>query len=140
MLSDAFQVENKSLRVVSRIAYKRPKRVAEFHHFPRKPVKMNSFAFTLLVLIGLASATEITITTAALGGTAAFLLGAKLLAAKGLLLGAALGSRRGRREVEDLGQVFLEATRKDQYDCAKMLICELHAKPVSELKVRLTEL
>ena len=49
----------------------------------------------------------------------------------GLLIGGAL--RRGKRET--LAEVFLEASRKDQYDCAKLLICELNAKSIEELKV-----
>merc|ERR1712110_637176 len=76
---------------------------------------------TLIAVTGLSAAT-----TASLTGTAAILLGAKLLALKGLLIGRAL---RGRREVETLSEVFLEASKKDQYDCAKMLVCELNSRP-----------
>jgi hypothetical protein len=58
------------------------------------------------------------------------------LAAKGFLIGQSLRSR-GRREAEDLADVFLEASHKDMYDCAKLLICDLHSKPVEELEVLL---
>ena len=67
------------------------------------------------------------------------LLGAKILALKGLLIGGLLGRAargRGRREAvpeADLAKVILEASLKDQYDCTKMLICALHAKPVEEM-------
>merc|ERR1712021_244372 len=64
------------------------------------------------------------------GGTVAVLLGAKLLALKGVLIGRALG----KRSSETLEEIFLEASRKDQYDCAKLLICELNAKSAEELK------
>merc|ERR1711950_39363 len=68
-----------------------------------------------------------TATTASLASGAALILGAKLLALKGVLIGRAL---RGKRET--LEEIFLEASKKDQYDCAKMLICELNAKPILE--------
>jgi len=89
---------------------------------------------TLCALAALASAASATLvigtTTVALGGgTVAVLLGAKLLALKGLLIGRALG----KRSTENLAEIFLEASRKDQYDCAKLLICELNAKPAQEL-------
>ena len=92
---------------------------------------------TLCALAALASAASATLvigtTTVALGGgTVAVLLGAKLLALKGLLIGRALG----KRSTENLAEIFLEASRKDQYDCAKLLICELNAKPAQELMVR----
>ena len=83
---------------------------------------------TLIAVTGLSAAT-----TASLTGTAAILLGAKLLALKGLLIGRAL---RGRREVETLSEVFLEASKKDQYDCAKMLVCELNSRPEYTLEVK----
>ena len=91
---------------------------------------------TLCALAALASAASATLvigtTTVALGGgTVAVLLGAKLLALKGLLIGRALG----KRSTENLAEIFLEASRKDQYDCAKLLICELNAKPAQELMV-----
>merc|ERR1739838_762702 len=80
----------------------------------------------------MASATVIVVGTSA---AAATLLGVKLLAVKaalgGLLIGGAL--RRGKRET--LAEVFLEASRKDQYDCAKLLICELNAKSADELTI-----
>merc|ERR1719219_2178085 len=79
----------------------------------------------------MASATVIVAGTVTVGaGAAAVLLGAKLLALKGLLI----GSRLGRKKRDTLGEVFLEASRKDQYDCAKLLICELNAKSAEELK------
>ena len=92
---------------------------------------------TLCALAALASAASATLvigtTTVALGGgTVSVLLGAKLLALKGLLIGRALG----KRSTENLAEIFLEASRKDQYDCAKLLICELNAKPAQELMVR----
>ena len=98
---------------------------------------MNVYIIALAMMASMASATWPvvvvggTTTTVAVSG-AAVLLGAKLLAAKGLLLGAAL--KRGRRET--ISETFLEASKKDQYDCAKMLICELNAKPVHTLEVR----
>ena len=69
-----------------------------------------------------------TATTASLASGAALVLGAKLLALKGVLIGRAL---RGKRET--LEDIFLEASKKDQYDCAKMLVCELNAKSVLEV-------
>ena len=98
---------------------------------------MNVYIIALAMMASMASATWPVVvvgstSTVAVSG-AAVLLGAKLLAAKGLLLGAAL-SRRGRRET--ISETFLEASKKDQYDCAKMLICELNAKPVHTLEVR----
>merc|ERR1711935_711204 len=75
---------------------------------------------TLCALATLASVASATIVLAAGttvltvgGGTVAVLLGAKLLA---------------------LEEVFLEASRKDQYDCAKLLICELSATPAQQLR------
>ena len=99
---------------------------------------MNVYVIALAMMASMASATWPVVvvggtTTVAVSSGAAVLLGAKLLAAKGLLLGAAL-SRRGRRET--ISETFLEASKKDQYDCAKMLICELNAKPVHTLEVR----
>jgi len=76
----------------------------------------------------MASATVVIATTGVVASGAAVLLGAKLLALKGLLIGRALGKR------DTLEEVFLEASRKDQYDCAKLLICELNAKSAEELK------
>merc|ERR1711881_374522 len=64
---------------------------------------------------------------ASLASGAALILGAKLLALKGVLIGRAL---RGKRET--LEEIFLEASKKDQYDCAKMLVCELNAKSILE--------
>ena len=98
---------------------------------------MNVYIIALAMMASMASATWPVVvvgstSTVAVSG-AAVLLGAKLLAAKGLLLGAAL-SRRGRRET--ISETFLEASKKDQYDCAKMLICELNAKPIHTLEVR----
>ena len=93
---------------------------------------------TLCALATLASVASATIVLAAGttvvtvgGGTVAVLLGAKLLALKGLLIGRALG----KRSSETLEEIFLEASRKDQYDCAKLLICELSATPAQQLKV-----
>merc|ERR1712021_65816 len=98
--------------------------------FNRKKANMR-FQATVVLLVALASmasATSVIATTGVLGGTAAVLLGAKILALKGFLLGRALGKR------DTLAEVFLEASRKDQYDCAKLLICELNAKSAEELK------
>jgi len=89
------------------------------------------FQATVCVLVALApmaSATVVIATTGVVASGAAVLLGAKLLALKGLLIGRALGKR------DTLEEVFLEASRKDQYDCAKLLICELNAKSAEELK------
>ena len=93
---------------------------------------------TLCALATLASVASATIVLAAGttvvtvgGGTVAVLLGAKILALKGLLIGRALG----KRSSETLEEIFLEASRKDQYDCAKLLICELSATPAQQLKV-----
>ncbi len=90
------------------------------------------FLVVLSLLASMASATVIITTSGAVAGAAAFVLGAKVLALKGVLIGSAL--RRGR-SVEELGEVFLEASRKDMYDCAKLLICELNAKSQQELEV-----
>ena len=93
---------------------------------------------TLCALATLASVASATIVLAAGttvltvgGGTVAVLLGAKLLALKGVLIGRALG----KRSSETLEEIFLEASRKDQYDCAKLLICELSATPAQQLRV-----
>ena len=93
---------------------------------------------TLCALAALASVASATIVLAAGttvltvgGGTVAVLLGAKLLALKGVLIGRALG----KRSSETLEEIFLEASRKDQYDCAKLLICELSATPAQQLRV-----
>lgn len=96
-----------------------------------------------LLMASLASATVVTTTVA---GAAAIIIGAKILVGKGFVYGAAKatflrslrerGSHRGRREVEaDLSDAFLEASQKDQYDCFKSLVCELHAKPLEALEV-----
>merc|ERR1711935_285097 len=94
-------------------------------------MKIQATLCALAALVSVASATLIigTTTIALGGGTVAVLLGAKLLALKGLLIGRALG----KRSTENLAEIFLEASRKDQYDCAKLLICELSAKPAQEL-------
>merc|ERR1712018_47550 len=100
-----------------------------------KKMRIQVALCALATLASLASATVITVGTvtvsSAVAGGAAFLLGAKLLALKGILIGRAL---KGKRSAENLGEIFLEASRKDQYDCAKLLICELNAKPVQELE------
>jgi len=83
----------------------------------------------LIALASMASATVVVGTVTVGAGAAAVILGAKLLALKGLLIGASI---RGKRDT--LSEVFLEASRKDQYDCAKLLICELNAKSAEELK------
>ena len=99
-------------------------------------MKIQATLCALAALVSVASATLVigTTTIALGGGTVAVLLGAKLLALKGLLIGRALG----KRSTENLAEIFLEASRKDQYDCAKLLICELSAKPAQELMVRST--
>ena len=77
-------------------------------------------------------ATEIIISASAV----AVILGAKILALKGFLVGGLLARGRGRRETpQDLGKVILDASLKDQYDCTKRLICELHAQPFEQLQV-----
>lgn len=88
----------------------------------------------LALLASMASATLVITTSSAVAGAAAFVLGAKLLAAKGVLIGAAL--RRKGRGAEELSEVFLEASRKDMYDCAKMLICELNSANLAQLEVK----
>lgn len=92
------------------------------------------FQVTLCLLVALAAMASATVIVVGTSAAAATLLGVKLLAVKaalgGLLIGGAL--RRGKRET--LAEVFLEASRKDQYDCAKLLICELNAKSIEELK------
>merc|ERR1712088_759005 len=97
-----------------------------------KIMKIQATLCALAALASIASATLVigTTTVALGGGTVAVLLGAKLLALKGLLIGRALG----KRSTENLAEIFLEASRKDQYDCAKLLICELNAKPSQELE------
>ena len=98
-------------------------------------MKIQATLCALAALASVASATFIvaagTTTIALGGGTVAVLLGAKLLALKGLLIGRALG----KRSTENLAEIFLEASRKDQYDCAKLLVCELNAKPAQEMMV-----
>ena len=107
--------------------YKKAWLPLNFHHSKMR------ILLALFALTSVASATVITVTaSSAVAGGAAFLLGAKLLAVKGLLLGRAL--RKGRA-VEDLSEVILEASRKDMYDCAKKLVCELNAKMEAELEV-----
>ena len=97
-------------------------------------MKIQATLCTLAVLASIASATVIEVTvSSAVAGAAAYVLGAKVLALKGVLIGRALG----KRSSETLGEIFLDASRKDQYDCAKSLICELSAKPIQELKVRI---
>jgi len=91
-------------------------------------MKFQATVCVLAALASMASATVVVGTVTVGAGTAAVLLGAKLLALKGLLLGRALGKR------ETLAEIFLEASRKDQYDCAKLLVCELNAIPVDELR------
>ena len=102
-------------------------------------MKIQATLCALAALASVASATLVvaagTTTVALGGGTVAVLLGAKLLALKGLLIGRALGKRC---TTENLAEIFLEASRKDQYDCAKLLICELNAKPAQEMMVRLS--
>merc|ERR1739844_230506 len=96
-------------------------------------MKIQATLCALATLASVASATLIvagTTTVAVGGGTVAVLLGAKLLALKGVLIGRALG----KRSSETLEEIFLEASRKDQYDCAKLLICELSATPAQQLK------
>ena len=67
----------------------------------------------------------------------AIILGAKILALKGFLIGSLLSRRRGRRGIpQDLQQMSYEASLEDQYDCTKRLICELHAEPTDKQKVR----
>merc|ERR1712154_282597 len=89
----------------------------------KKAMKIQATLCTLVVLASIASATVIEVTvSSAVAGAAAYVLGAKVLALKGVLIGRALG------------KIFLDASRKDQYDCAKSLICELSAKPIQELK------
>jgi hypothetical protein len=122
-----------------------------FHHsktnllykftFYKKFKNIMKIQATLCALAALASAASATFiigtTTVALGGgTVAVLLGAKLLALKGVLIGRALG----KRSAETLEEIFLEASQKDQYDCAKLLICELSATPAQQLKVLEIEL
>jgi hypothetical protein len=95
-------------------------------------MKIQATLCALAALASVASATLViagTTTLALGGGTVAVLLGAKLLALKGLLIGRALG----KRSTENLAEIFLEASRKDQYDCAKLLVCELNAKPAQEM-------
>ena len=97
-------------------------------------MKIQATLCALAALASVASATFViagTTTLALGGGTVAVLLGAKLLALKGLLIGRALG----KRSTENLAEIFLEASRKDQYDCTKLLICELSAKPAQEIMV-----
>jgi hypothetical protein len=102
-------------------------------------MKIQATLCALAALASVASATLIvagTTTVALGGGTVAVLLGAKLLALKGVLIGRALG----KRSAETLEEIFLEASQKDQYDCAKLLICELSATPAQQLKVLEIEL
>ena len=98
-------------------------------------MKIQATLCTLAALASVASATIIvagTTTVAVSTGAVAVVLGAKLLALKGVLIGRALA---GKRSAETLEEIFLEASRKDQYDCAKLLICELSATPAQQLKV-----
>lgn len=91
-----------------------------------------------LVVPPLAEATFVVGTITVSGGAVATILGLKLLAVKGLLLARLL---RGKRSLEDnnlesmsLEEVFLETSTHDEDDCAKMLVCQLNAKPPHMLK------
>lgn len=101
-----------------------------------------------LVVPPLAEATWVTGTVAIGGGWVGVVLGLKLLAIKGALIAGLLsggggrrGGRRGKRSLENndlesmsLEEVFLETSTHDADDCAKMLICQLNAKPAQELQ------
>ena len=93
-------------------------------------MKIQATLCALATLASVASATSV-VTATVNNGTIAVLLGSKLLALKGVLIGRAVG----KRSSETLEEIFLEASRKDQYDCAKLLICELSATPAQQLKV-----
>ena len=93
-------------------------------------MKIQATLCALATLASVASATSV-VTPTVNNGTIAVLLGSKLLALKGVLIGRAVG----KRSSETLEEIFLEASRKDQYDCAKLLICELSATPAQQLKV-----
>ena len=101
----------------------------KFHDFETNFSEINTFHIlaTIITISGISA------------GTVAVLLGAKILALKGLILGGLLGRaasrRRHGRSSENLGEAIFEASLKDQYDCSKMLICQLHAKPATEWKV-----
>ncbi len=96
-------------------------------------MKVISAFVGLAVLLGMVSATEIVISSTA-AGLAAFLLASKVAAIKGFAIGRALRGRRSTID-QEMAEVFLEASHKDQYDCLKSLICELHAKNPQELEV-----
>ena len=97
-------------------------------------MKIQATLCALATLASIASATSVITAHSGIirgNGTNAVFLGAKLLALKGVLIGRAVG----KRSSETLEEIFLEASRKDQYDCAKLLICELSATPAQQLKV-----
>ena len=92
----------------------------------------------LVVLICLALSTQATFIAISgiSAGAVAVILGAKILALKGFLIGSLLSRRRGRREIpQDLQPMIYEASLEDQFDCTKRLICELHAKSSNQRKV-----
>jgi len=63
-------------------------------------------------------------------------LGVKAIAGIGLLAKSRKGGRRskyGKRSVEDISTILAEAQLDDESDCAKKMVCEVHAKAVSAL-------
>ena len=119
---------------------------------------MKFFLACALVLALLSVVTDATgVVTVAVGAATASTVGVALLAKgvvlKGFLAGSLLGSkvrsssgskkryssyRKGRSVGDDLTQVFLEANKADQDDCAKMLVCETNAKADHLLNVSTT--
>ena len=94
----------------------------------------------------------------ALGPITAVVIGAKILIAKGFIIGAAKGTLarnlsqgggreggrgrgghgHGKREAEaagDFNAVLVDQYQKDSDDCAKVLICTLNSKPLNKLDV-----
>jgi len=77
---------------------------------------------------------------------AAVIIGAKILIGKGFAYGylgtrAAQGrdfgfggGRRFGRDTNDLASAFLEASQRDEFDCAKLLVCSLNATPAHKLE------
>ena len=103
---------------------------------------MNGFvlaAFAILAVANIAEATFVIGTTATAGaitissGSAALgLLGGAIIL-KSLVLGAALGARRGRRSVDDNNDAaFAVLIESEPAQCYKRLICDLAAGAIAD--------
>lgn len=100
----------------------------------------------MLVVLALACSVAI---VSSIEPISTIIIGAKILIAKGFIIGAAKGliarnlSQRGgghghghgKREAEagDFNAVLVDNYKKDADDCTKFLICQLNAKPLNKL-------